>query len=45
MNDLAKALLHDFTKETRLAKSLARWAFLAPRHGPSTSSGTSSRPT
>ncbi|WP_433519361.1 helix-turn-helix transcriptional regulator [Nonomuraea sp. CA-143628] len=30
MNDLAKALLHDFTKETGLARSLARWAFLAP---------------
>lgn len=30
INDLAKALLHDFTKETGLARSLARWAFLAP---------------
>ncbi|HEY0247732.1 MAG TPA: helix-turn-helix transcriptional regulator [Gryllotalpicola sp.] len=30
MNELAKALLHDFTKETGLARSLARWAFLAP---------------
>ncbi|MFI6674193.1 helix-turn-helix transcriptional regulator [Kribbella sp. NPDC050470] len=30
MNELAKALLHDFTKEAGLARSLARWAFLAP---------------
>jgi transcriptional regulator with XRE-family HTH domain len=30
MNDLAKVLLHDFTQETGLARSLARWAFLAP---------------
>ena len=30
MNDLAKALLHDFTTETGLARSLARWAFLSP---------------
>ncbi len=30
MNDLAKVLLHDFTKETGLSRSLARWAFLDP---------------
>jgi hypothetical protein len=30
MNDLAKALLHDFTREKGLARSVARWAFLAP---------------
>ncbi len=30
MNDLAKSLLHDFTKETGLSRSLARWAFLTP---------------
>ncbi len=30
MNDLAKQLLPDFTKETGLARSLARWAFLDP---------------
>jgi hypothetical protein len=30
MNDLAKVLIHDFTQETGLARSLARWAFLAP---------------
>ncbi|WP_431038468.1 helix-turn-helix transcriptional regulator [Streptomyces sp. P6-2-1] len=30
MNDLAIALLHDFTKETGLSRSLARWAFLTP---------------
>ncbi len=28
MNGLAKALLHDFTTETGLSRSLARWAFL-----------------
>lgn len=30
MNSLAKALLHDFTTETGLSRSLARWAFLTP---------------
>lgn len=30
MNDLAVGLLRDFTKETGLARSLARWAFLSP---------------
>ncbi|MFZ4896515.1 helix-turn-helix transcriptional regulator [Plantibacter sp. Mn2098] len=30
MNDLAKKLMHDFTLESGLARSLARWTFLAP---------------
>ncbi|GAA3749649.1 helix-turn-helix transcriptional regulator [Streptomyces tremellae] len=30
MNDLATVLLHDFTEETGLSRSLARWAFLVP---------------
>jgi transcriptional regulator with XRE-family HTH domain len=30
MNELAKLLLHDVTKEKGTARSLARWAFLAP---------------
>ncbi|WP_187976370.1 helix-turn-helix transcriptional regulator [Mycetocola sp. JXN-3] len=30
MNDLAKKLMPDFTAETGLARSLARWTFLAP---------------
>jgi transcriptional regulator with XRE-family HTH domain len=30
MNELAKAFLHDFTKEKGLERSLARWTFLAP---------------
>ncbi|GAA1722104.1 helix-turn-helix transcriptional regulator [Isoptericola hypogeus] len=30
MNDLAKAFLHDFTKEKGLNRSLARWTFLNP---------------
>jgi len=30
MNSLAKALLHDFTQEAGLRRSLARWTFLDP---------------
>lgn len=30
MNELAKLLLHDFTREKGTGRSLARWAFLAP---------------
>lgn len=30
MNELAKTLLHDFTTEVGLSRSLARWIFLSP---------------